>query len=265
MHEPRAEPAFQTRHTLRVLLEPECSGAANMARDAALLASQAPGLPPVLRLYTWSPPAVSVGYMQDAGAILDLEHCRAAGIDVVRRPTGGRAILHADEITYAVVAACDDDRFGTSLRDAHAIIGACLAASLRTLGVHATLSRPDRDLARSLMREPCFASAGRAELLVHGRKLLGSAQRRTATAFLQHGSLLVGPAHENLAECMHAANEAARQATRATLRHATITLQEILRRSPTFAEMAQAFVRGFCDVLGLHASFGDEPALLDVE
>lgn len=236
-----------------------------MGRDAALLAEQAPGGPPVLRLYTWSPPAVSVGYMQDADAILDFARCGAAGIDVVQRPTGGRAILHADEVTYAIVAACDDDRFGTSLRDAHQIVGTCLAASLRHLGVHASLSRPDRDPARSLVREPCFTSAGRAELLVHGRKLLGSAQRRTATAFLQHGSLLVGPAHENLAECVLAPNQAVRQATRAKLRHATITLQEILRRRPTFAEVSHAFVRGFSDVLGLQASFGDEPALLDVE
>jgi lipoate-protein ligase A len=263
IHAPQPRPDL----TLRVHVEPRCGGEVNMRRDAALLARQEPGMPPVLRLYSWSPPAISVGYMQDAAEILDLQRCATAGIDVVQRPTGGRAILHAEELTYALVAACDDIRFGTSLRDAHQIIGECLAASLRLLGVHAALSRPDRDPTRSLVREPCFASSGRAELLVGGRKLLGSAQRRNTVAFLQHGSLLVGRAHEDLADFMRFAPPtaaAARETTRAKLRAATITLQEILGQRPAFDALAQALVRGFTAGLGLSASFGDESALVDI-
>ena len=190
------------RDTLHVRFEPCLDGATHMRRDAELLAAQAPGQAPVLRLYTWSPPAVSLGHMQSPVSLLDLAACQAAGVDVVVRPTGGRAILHWEEVTYAIVASSDDTRFGTDLPTCHATIGRCLAAGLGALGIAAELSRPALDPERHLLRQPCFVSPGRAELLVGGRKLLGSAQRRTATAFLQHGSLLVGPAHERLVELL---------------------------------------------------------------
>jgi lipoate-protein ligase A len=237
--------------TLVVHIEPGLDGAAHMRRDGELLRSQARDAPPVLRLYTWSPPAVSFGHMQRAADLLDLEACRAAGVDVVQRPTGGRAVLHWEEITYAVVAGTADARFGTTLRAAHATIGACLAAGLAALGVAATLSRPRLDPERRMLRQPCFASPGRAELLVGGRKLLGSAQRRTPRAFLQHGSLLVGPAHLRLVDLLADARRdpEARAAMRARLAGETVTLREILGREPDFEELASAVEGGFRAVL----------------
>lgn len=233
-------------------LEPQCCGAENMRRDAALLATAPPGAV-VLRLYTWSPPAVSIGYMQRAAALLDLGACRAAGVDVVQRPTGGRAVLHWEEITYALVASVHDPRFGATLGDAHTVIGDCLAAGLARLGVHAQLSRPDADRSRQLLQRPCFVSSGRAEVLVDGRKLVGSAQRRTATAFLQHGSLLVGPAHEGLADfLLETRGDPARAtAVRAQLRRSTTTLATLLGRPPDFEPLAAALMHGFCTRLGL--------------
>jgi lipoate-protein ligase A len=233
---------------LRVLVEPSLDGATHMRRDAALLAAQRPGDAPVLRLYSWSPPAVSLGYMQRAAEVLDLAACRAAGVDVVQRPTGGRAVLHWQEITYAVVGSCDDARFGTSLAATHARIGAGLAAGLRTLGVEAVLSRPTLDRERRFLHQPCFASAGRAELVVGGRKLLGSAQRRTRDAFLQHGSLLVGPAHLRLADFVLHGDAAT---LRARLRHDTVTLSELLGATPSFATLAAALTTGFATTLEL--------------
>jgi lipoate-protein ligase A len=241
------------RPHLDVYLEPELDGAAHMRRDAELLAAQRPGSTPVLRLYSWSPPAVSLGFMQRADDVLDADACRDAGVDIVRRPTGGRAVLHWEEITYAIVGATDDPRFGTELAATHARIGACLAAGLRTLGVEAALSRPARDPERRLLRAPCFVSPGRAELLVDGRKLLGSAQRRTRTSFLQHGSLLVGTAHERLADLQRDTRRdpALATALRTRLRRETITLSELLGRTPAFPALAAALVRGFAAELDL--------------
>ena len=240
---------------LRVLLEPALTGAVNMHRDAELLSSHTLTTPVTLRLYTWLRPTVSVGYMQEPEALLDLDACRSAGVDVVRRPTGGRAVLHWEEITYAVVASARDPRFGNGVAGAYEVIGACLAAALSRLGIETQLSRPERDPGRLRLRQPCFASAGRAELLAAGRKLVGSAQRRTAGAFLQHGSLLVGPAHLGLVELLRDARRDAdfAAALRDRLTRETTTLRALLGRDPPFAELAAALVAGFSARLRLVA------------
>ncbi|MFN2371507.1 MAG: biotin/lipoate A/B protein ligase family protein, partial [Candidatus Krumholzibacteriia bacterium] len=103
---------------LRVLLDGALPGAANMARDRDLLAAHRPGDDPVLRIYRWDPPAVTIGYNQQL-ADFDADGVRTAGWDVVRRPTGGRAILHADELTYAVVGTSPGPLFGDSLHDVY--------------------------------------------------------------------------------------------------------------------------------------------------
>lgn len=256
--EPPAAPCYSgpvnsAPESLRVFVEPELDGATHMQRDRELLESHLPGMPTCLRLYTWSPPAISLGSMQDAARLLDLEACRAAGIDVVQRPTGGRAILHWEEITYAIVASADDARFGGHVATSHAVIGRCLAAGLERLGVRATLSRPALDPERRLLRQPCFASPGRAELLVGGRKLLGSAQRRTASAFLQHGSLLLGPAHERLVDfLLDTERDPALAATmRDKLRRDTVTLGDLLGAAPSFETLVEVLVHGFARTLEL--------------
>lgn len=248
----RSEPSGDA--TLRVLVEPGQSGALNMQRDRDLLRAQAPDAGPTLRFYTWSPWCVSLGSMQRPEELIDWDACRAAGIEVVQRPTGGRAILHAEEITYAVVASTHDARFGGSLAASHERIGRALADGLRRLGVPTALSRPALDPERRLVRQPCFASPGRAELLVGGRKLLGSAQRRLAHAFLQHGSLLLGPAHERLVDFLLDARDPERAAAmRQHLRRDTVVLGELLDPLPSFATLVEALVAGFESTLGLRA------------
>jgi lipoate-protein ligase A len=243
----------QAESVLRVQIEPALTGAACMRGDAELLEAHTDDTPVTLRLYTWIRPTVSVGFMQKPEELLDLDACSAGGIDVVRRPTGGRAILHWEEITYAVVASARDGRFGTNLASAHDVIGECLAAALGRLGIAAELSRPGRDPRRLGLRQPCFASTGRSELLVGGRKLVGSAQRRRAHAFLQHGSLLIGPAHEGLVDLLRDARRDACVAAEMQdrLRRDTTTLRALLGRDPDFAELAGALVAGFCTRLGL--------------
>ena len=181
--------------SLRIIIDGACDGAANMARDAALLDEHRPGDPPVLRLYRWRPPAVSYGYNQSLDGF-DAAAIAAAGFGLVRRPTGGRAILHADELTYAVVGASPSPLFGETLHATYTRINEALLLFLRDLGLAADVSGGEsRDDARGLV---CFKSAGRHEISVQGRKLVGSAQRRHGGAFLQHGSILAGPAHLEL-------------------------------------------------------------------
>ena len=122
---------------LRIFDDGPRPGAVNMQRDAALLAAQGPGDPPVLRLYRWSPPAVSLGHHQRVGAF-DAAAIAARGYGLVRRPTGGRAILHADELTYAVVGASPCPLFGASLHETYATINRALVRFLTELGL-----RPD--------------------------------------------------------------------------------------------------------------------------
>jgi len=166
-----------------------------MDRDASLLAGHRPGDDPILRVYRWEPAAVTIGYNQDFSAF-DEDAIGAAGFDLVRRPTGGRAILHAEELTYAVVGSSPGPVFGASLHETYLKINEALLAFLDDLGIEAEISTGEsRDQARGLV---CFRSAGRHEVSVAGRKVIGSAQRRTGGVFLQHGSILAGPRHLDL-------------------------------------------------------------------
>lgn len=168
-----------------------------MATDEYLLAGAAGGdVGPALRLYTWDPPAVSLGRFQRADEAVDLVACRRLGIDVVRRVTGGRAVLHHRELTYSVVARSDHSFFPNDVLGTYRIIAQGLLAGLRRLGINAEMvsrSGPHAGLVKKDSKSSsCFASPSWYEIVVRGRKIVGSAQRRVSGAFLQHGSILIG-------------------------------------------------------------------------
>lgn len=170
----------------RLLVTPELTGALNMALDEVLLRAAAES-PPVVRVYTWSPPAVSLGYGQPADEI-DVAACRAAGVDVTRRLTGGRAVLHHHELTYSVILSAARLGTGRSVALAYGRISGALAAGLARLGVSAVCT--PRERAEAGGREAaCFATTLGGDLAVDGRKLLGSAQCHRHGGVLQHGSL----------------------------------------------------------------------------
>jgi len=158
-------------------------GAYNMAVDEELLArAQAGETTPTLRLYTWNPPAVSIGRFQKIGTAVDVEACRRRGIDIVRRITGGRAVLHHQELTYSIIARTDDPLFPTNVHGTYKIIAAGLLQGLRDLGIPAEMvSRSSRHavLVKKDSKDPaCFSSPSWYEILVRNRKIIGSAQRR---------------------------------------------------------------------------------------
>jgi lipoate-protein ligase A len=171
-------------------------GAYNMAVDEELLAhAQAGEAMPVLRFYGWAPPAVSLGRFQDMKTAVNADACRRLGFDIVRRITGGRAVLHRHELTYSVIARTDDAIFPSSVTGTYKIIATALLAGLQNLGIAAEMvSRGGRHaaLVKKNAKDPaCFSSPSWYEILVNGRKIIGSAQRRMKGAFLQHGSILI--------------------------------------------------------------------------
>ncbi|TPW14939.1 MAG: lipoate-protein ligase A [bacterium] len=230
-----------------------------MARDTALFESAEadPTAPPVFRLYTWSPPAISFGYHQVIEDEIDVDAAQARGFDIVRRPTGGRAILHHQELTYAVVAPLDDPRFGGRLHESHARISEVFRRALNSLGVPAvmaaaagaTIDDSPVEPGDSGVSAPCFAAATRTELVVNGRKILGSAQRRGSRAFLQHGSLLLAEGHLALVDCLKLP-EAARERWRRRLAATTTTLGQELKRVPELEELVRAVGNSFRNEFG---------------
>jgi lipoate-protein ligase A len=162
-------------------------GSDNMAVDVALLDRTLETGEAYLRCYQWEPHCLSFGRHEPALRRYDTDRIRALGLSCVRRPTGGRAVWHARELTYAVTAPLS--AFG-GMREAYAAIHALLAAALGTMGVQALLA-PRASLTPGIGSGPCFATPVGGEVLVRGRKVVGSAQLRSADAFLQHGSLLL--------------------------------------------------------------------------
>jgi len=218
----------------RVIDDLPHSGAANMAVDQALTTRLSPD-EGVLRLYQWDDPTVSFGRNEPAKGLYDLEAARRAGIQFVRRPTGGRAVLHDRELTYAVVLPITA---GMSVRAVYRLVNQGLVRALETLGVSASMA-PTGSGALFPDAGPCFEHPSEGEVTVSGRKLVGSAQARIAGAILQHGSLLIGGGQERLAGLRGSADEASDP----------ICLEEVLDVVPSWDVLVEAVVGGLSGVL----------------
>ncbi len=221
-----------------------------------------------LRLYTWSPWAVSLGLHQTTWEI-DRDRCAADGIDLVRRPTGGRAILHAEELTYCVVRRAN----GESVMQVYNAIGVALLRGLRAYGVPVTLEKSQPNfpaLYRESSSVPCFSSSARYEIVYEGKKLVGSAQRRYGsgkeTVVLQHGSILCGQAHLRLTDYLSLPSEEMRQEIMANLTSRTASLGEITGTPVDLLSLSNCVKEGFEDEWGiefLDHSFATEPGHLN--
>ncbi len=167
------------------------TGAMNMALDEALLHAVASGASePVLRFYRWAPATVTLGYAQSVTTDIDLDVCKDAGLDVVRRSTGGRAVLHDHEVTYAVIAPFNSGIFGNSVLDCYRVISEVLLKVMQGLGLPAQLvpGKP-KGGQQNTARAVCFSAPSQFELVIENRKIAGSAQKRHEQCFLQHGSV----------------------------------------------------------------------------
>ena len=237
--------------TFRLLATPPASGAANMAVDEALLLSRLRALgPPTIRFFAWRPSAISLGYGQLLDGRIDLAAAAQMGIGLVRRPTGGSAILHAGpelELTYSVVATSEDFPGAGDLYATYRWIGAALAAGLQRLGAPVQMV-PVQPSAGAAIPAFCFLRTGSYELEVEGRKLVGSAQRRRGAGFLQHGSVMLGAEPDRLRRVFPAELDPLSGMT---------TLEAVLGRRPSFDETAAALARGFRETHGIDLRGGE--------
>jgi lipoate-protein ligase A len=225
---------------LRVVVHPGAAGPWNMAVDDALLRDPQGGW--TLRFYSWETPTISVGYAQPLQRAVDEQLARRRHIPLVRRPTGGRAVLHADELTYAIVAPADRGVLAGDISASYRRIAAGLHAGLRRLGAAVEVERTGVT-PPSAHRGACFSARTRSELSVDGRKLVGSAQRRLGGRLLQHGSLLLGPPQPRL---WAALGEGADEALRAS-----VGLEEVLGWRPGARALIASLTAGIAAELGL--------------
>lgn len=243
-----------TPDPIRLLEHPPAPGARNMAVDEALMASARAG-GTVLRFYRWDPPCLSFGRHQRAAGLYDREAARDRGVDLVRRPTGGRAVYHHREVTYAVAAPAG--RWG-SLRESYALLNRALLRGLASLGVPAAAAGSS-GRAPGPSPRACFRDPLPGEVVVDGRKLVGSAQWREAGALLQHGSVLLR-AEQGVADRLRTGPRPGPDGEGGSRRRpgagaggeapAGAGLRDVLGREPAVAEVAAALREGFAEVLG---------------
>ncbi|CAI2717819.1 lipoate--protein ligase family protein [Nitrospina watsonii] len=222
-------------------------GAVNMAVDEALLRTceQDASFVPTLRLYGWRRPTLSIGYSQPVEKEIDLERCRERQVDWVRRPTGGRALLHMEELTYSMVAPVTHPLFCGGLKATYAAISRALLRGLHELGIAEAHINREKLRGGTHDRSPaCFAALNHCEITVHDRKLIGSAQRRTQRAFLQHGSVLIATDHDLFHSLLIYRNREAGSEPLEWLKTSTITLNDLSGSRMEFESVRTALHRG---------------------
>ncbi len=241
---------FNRQSSWRLLRHGHATGAENMAVDEAIAQGIAQGVsPPTLRFYGWAPPCVSLGRNQQVHGI-DLAACAERGYDIVRRPTGGRAILHTDELTYSISASPDHPLMAGLVLDAYLRISRGLVAGLRRLGIAAE-EAPGSNRAGPDVSAACFEVPSAYEITAGGRKILGSAQARRAKSVLQHGSLpLVGDV-TRVVDCLAFADSAEREALHRSLTEHAATVEQVTGRQVGYEEAMEALIAGVSETLEL--------------
>ncbi len=212
----------------------------NMAVDEFLFRSLTDAPATFVRFYRWIRPTASLGFGQTTARVIDLEFCRSHGVDVVRRPTGGKLVLHHREITYAVMSS-DTGAFTATLGGSYKLISQGLVQGLKRLGLTAALaSETPRDYVKGIV--PCFSQPAENEIEIDGRKIIGSAQKRIGNRFLQHGSIPLEGDEGLLAPV-------ARWTDRAPRLRMT-SLSEALGRAVGYEEAAEALAAGLAEAWG---------------
>lgn len=240
------------KETWRIIINSPHNGPWNMAVDEALLESiSSHDQPPTLRLYDWQPYTLSLGHAQPVGDI-DRKALQDRGWDLVRRPTGGRAILHADELTYSVTAPIENPILRGNVIESYRRISTALVEALRLIGLCAD-SKPKNTEEIHLSKDPvCFQFPSDYEITYHDKKVVGSAQARKKGGILQHGSIPLHGDITRIIEVLNYSDKNNKQQARAKLLERATTIEESLGRHVTWTDMADMMVRGFQEKLGIN-------------
>jgi len=248
----RLKKEFQHTTCWRLIFHPPAAGSWNMAVDESILNASTQGLvPPTLRLYAWTPTCLSLGYAQPFRDI-DFENLNKYGWHYVRRATGGRAILHTDELTYAVIGPSNDPRLAGGVLESYRRLSKALLVALRALGIQAdaqeSTSRADQNDATAPV---CFEEPSNYEITVNKKKLVGSAQARRKGAVLQHGTIPLTGDITRITKALAYPDEIQRAAAAKRLYDRATSLEISLGKEVSWENTAQALIRAFEDELNL--------------
>jgi lipoate-protein ligase A len=222
-----------------------------MAIDEAIVReSQREKFSPTLRFYSWEKPSVSLGYFQNVEDEVNITFCQDREIPIVRRPTGGKAVLHEDDLTYSLVAREDNSLFPTGLLGTYQIISRCIATGLAKLGIQADMLKEGRQTGAPELGALCFSMPSQYELLVNGKKICGSAQMRTKGVFLQHGSLLMDFDPHSSCMAISKNNGPISREAEKLKKHVT-SIHENMSRKTDHREVCCALASGFEETLGI--------------
>jgi len=231
------------------------TGARNMAIDEAILLAHAQGLvPPTLRFYTWEPSAVTLGYFQGLEKGIDLEGCRWAGVDYVRRLTGGRAVLHDRDFTYSVVILEANPLVPKGILNSYKELSRGIMQGLNLLGVQAEVVALADDLNKRKKKDfsvACFDSPSWYEVVIDGKKIVGSAQTRKEGVLLQHGSILLDLDVGKIFTALRTPTEKIKERIKQEFPNRVISLDTVLGKKVVYEDLIQIMRQGFAKALGI--------------
>lgn len=237
------------------------SPAYNMALDEAMIMLMSEGkIPPTIRFYGWLPAAISIGYFQKMQDEIDVEACKARGIGMVRRLTGGRAVLHDDELTYSLIVPASHPMFPPTVIESYKVISRGILRGLELLDVPAemvSLEGKDRTALNPNHSSACFDAPSWYEIASGGKKLVGSAQNRQMGVILQHGSILNTMDVEKLFTVLRFSSDRIRQRMKGLFVDKATSIADVIGYRYPYATMVEAFRQGFVDALGIELEHGE--------
>ena len=226
------------------------SAAFNMALDEALLDWNSEGkIPPVIRFYGWEPATLSIGYFQKVEKEINMDMVKQHGLGFVRRPTGGRGVLHEHELTYSVIVSEEHPDMPKTVTEAYRVISEGILKGFHNLGMDAYFAVPKTEADRESLKNPrsavCFDAPSWYELVVEGRKVAGSAQTRQKGVILQHGSILLDLDEDKLFSLFKYPNERVKERMQKAFKSKAVAINEIAKENVTIEMAKKAFKAGF--------------------
>ncbi|WP_438420218.1 lipoate--protein ligase family protein [Bacillus siamensis] len=233
------------------------SPAFNMALDEALLYWHSQKkIPPVIRFYGWNPATLSVGYFQNIKKEINFDEVHKHGLGFVRRPTGGRGVLHDKELTYSVIVSEDHPEMPATVTEAYRVISEGILQGFRNLGLDAYFAIPRTEKEKESLKNPrssvCFDAPSWYELVVEGRKVAGSAQTRQKGVILQHGSILLDIDEDKLFDLFLYPSDRVRERMQRNFKNKAVAINALAQKPVTMDEARTAFKAGFEEGLNIH-------------
>ncbi|MDA1474875.1 lipoate--protein ligase family protein [Bacillus changyiensis] len=238
------------KETWRFINSGKQSPAFNMALDEALLYWHSQHqIPPTIRFYGWNPATLSVGYFQNIEKEVNLEAVKRYDLGFVRRPTGGRGVLHDQELTYSVIVSEEHPEMPKTVTEAYRVISEGVLEGFRELGLEAYFAIPRTEKEKQSVKNPrssvCFDAPSWYELVVEGRKVAGSAQTRQKGVILQHGSILLDLDEDMLFDLFLYKNDRVRERLQRNFKQKAVAINQLSSQKVNIEEAVLAFKKGF--------------------